>query len=130
MPDDAAWRWVSGLLLGIAIGAVAALLGVAGGELLIPTLIFLFGVDIYVAGTASVLVSLVMVPFALWRYVRLGMLRDGRGIATIAIPMGGGSMIGAVAGGLAVELVAPWLCKLILGVVLIISSIRVFARRD
>jgi uncharacterized membrane protein YfcA len=44
--------------------------------------------------------------------------------------MGGGSMIGAVAGGLAVGLVAPWLLKLILGVVLIVSSIRVFARRD
>jgi uncharacterized protein len=71
-----------------------------------------------------------MVCAGLWRYVRLGMLPDGRGIATIAIPMGGGSMIGAVAGGLAVGLVAPWLLKLILGVVLIVSSIRVFARRD
>jgi uncharacterized membrane protein YfcA len=43
LPNDAVWRSVSGLLLGIAIGAVAALLGVAGGELLIPTLMFVFG---------------------------------------------------------------------------------------
>src|SRR3954454_6693627 len=36
---------VAGVVVGFAIGIVAALLGVAGGELLIPTLILLFGAD-------------------------------------------------------------------------------------
>lgn len=44
---------VSGLMFGIVIGAVAALLGVAGGELLIPTLMLVHGADIRSAGTAS-----------------------------------------------------------------------------
>ena len=41
---------IAGALAGFAIGIVAALLGVAGGELLIPTLVLLFGVDLKLAG--------------------------------------------------------------------------------
>jgi uncharacterized membrane protein YfcA len=40
-----------GVIAGFAIGVVASLLGVAGGELLIPTLILLFGVDVKLAGS-------------------------------------------------------------------------------
>ncbi|MGR7026215.1 TSUP family transporter [Geodermatophilus sp. URMC 62] len=35
-----------GVAAGFAIGVVAALMGVAGGELLIPTIVLLFGIDI------------------------------------------------------------------------------------
>ncbi len=48
---------LSGAAAGFAIGVVAALLGVAGGELLIPTLVILFGVDIKLAGSLSLAVS-------------------------------------------------------------------------
>ena len=49
---------VAGLVAGFGIGAVAALLGVAGGELLIPTFVLLYGVDTKLAGSLSLLVSL------------------------------------------------------------------------
>jgi uncharacterized protein len=49
------------------IGAVAALLGVAGGELLIPTLILVYGADIRSAGTASLMISIVTVVSGLLR---------------------------------------------------------------
>ena len=88
VPDDAAWRSVSGLLLGIAIGAVAALLGVAGGELLIPTLMFVFGVDIYVAGTAALIISLLMVCVGLWRYHGFGALPDADALVATAFRWG------------------------------------------
>ena len=51
-------RWSAGVVAGFVIGIVAALLGVAGGELLIPTLVLLFGVDIKLAGSLSLAVSL------------------------------------------------------------------------
>ncbi|HJQ58429.1 MAG TPA: sulfite exporter TauE/SafE family protein, partial [Vineibacter sp.] len=44
---------VTGVMAGFAIGVVASLMGVAGGELLIPTLILLFGADVKLAGSLS-----------------------------------------------------------------------------
>ncbi|HBP1731097.1 TPA: TSUP family transporter, partial [Pseudomonas aeruginosa] len=38
-----------GVVVGFGIGVVAALMGVAGGELLIPTIVLLFGADIKLA---------------------------------------------------------------------------------
>jgi uncharacterized membrane protein YfcA len=42
-------QMVAGVVTGFAVGVVASLLGVAGGEPLIPTLILLFGVDVKLA---------------------------------------------------------------------------------
>jgi hypothetical protein len=36
---------VAGLAAGFAIGVVAAVMGVAGGELLIPTIVLLYGIE-------------------------------------------------------------------------------------
>ncbi|WP_329314425.1 sulfite exporter TauE/SafE family protein [Streptomyces sp. NBC_01262] len=47
-----------GVVAGFGIGVVAAIMGVAGGELLIPTIVLLFGLDIKTAGSLSLLVSL------------------------------------------------------------------------
>ena len=38
-------------MLGLVVGVVSSMLGVAGGELLIPSLVFIFGADIKIAGT-------------------------------------------------------------------------------
>jgi len=57
---------VAGVVAGFAIGIVAFLMGVAGGELLIPTLVLLFGADIKLAGSLSLTISLptMLVGFA------------------------------------------------------------------
>jgi len=46
-----------GAAFGVGIGLVSSVLGIAGGELLIPTLLFIFGADIRTAGSASLLIS-------------------------------------------------------------------------
>src|SRR5215471_4171914 len=59
-------QMVAGVIAGFIIGIVAALVGVAGGELLIPTIVLLFGADIKLAGSLSLAVSLptMLVGFA------------------------------------------------------------------
>ncbi len=47
-----------GVVVGFAIGVVAALMGVAGGELPIPTIILMFDIDIKIAGSPSLAISL------------------------------------------------------------------------
>ena len=61
---------LAGVVAGFAIGVVASLLGVAGGELLIPTLILLFGVDLKLAGSLSLAVSLPTLVAGFTRYRR------------------------------------------------------------
>jgi uncharacterized protein len=63
-------RLTAGIVAGFAIGIVAALLGVAGGELLIPTLILLFGADIKLAGSLALAVSLPTMLVGFARYSR------------------------------------------------------------
>ncbi|WP_276947163.1 sulfite exporter TauE/SafE family protein, partial [Haematobacter massiliensis] len=59
-------QMAAGVILGFGIGIVASLMGVAGGELLIPTLVLLFGANIKLAGSLSLAVSLptMLVGFA------------------------------------------------------------------
>ena len=113
---------------GVLIGIVSSTLGVAGGELIIPTLILIFGVGVKIAGTASVMISLPAVSIGLLRYYHTGRLFDWRAFKLIVSPMALGSVIGSIAGGLLFGLVSSTLLKLILGLVLIGSALQMFVR--
>ncbi len=126
LPEIKAIRIAAGFSFGLLIGLVSSLLGVAGGELIIPTLIFGYGVDIRTAGTASLLISLPTILTGMSRYARKGAYSDNRQISGTVAPMGAGSVLGAVIGGLLVQAVPAQALKLILGIVLIISAYRVF----
>jgi uncharacterized protein len=65
IPAGAAFHFGAGFSLGIIIGLVSSILGVAGGELLIPTMMFIFGADIKTAGTASIVISVCVVTSGL-----------------------------------------------------------------
>src|SRR5262245_41970147 len=72
LPANDLLHFSVGLAFGIAIGLVSSILGVAGGELLIPVLLFVFGADIRTAGSASLLISVGFVVTSLWHYWRMG----------------------------------------------------------
>ena len=75
-------------------------MGVAGGELLIPTIVLLYGVDIKIAGSLSLAVSLPTMLVAFARYSRdasFAVLAQQRGFV---LAMAAGSIAGAVLGGL------------------------------
>jgi uncharacterized membrane protein YfcA len=126
VPDGLSVRIASGLVFGVAIGLVSSMLGVAGGEMIIPTLVFAFGVDIKTAGTASLLVSLPTVLSGMGRYAARGAYADPEPLRTTVAPMAIGSVIGAVIGGLLAGAVPPAALKIGLGVVLIWSAQRIF----
>lgn len=122
------WRSVAGILFGLAIGLVSSLLGVAGGELIIPTFVFAFGADIKTAGTASLLVSLPTVVVGILRYSSRGAFADRRALADTVTPMSLGSVIGAILGGMLVGLVPTSILKIGLGLILNISAFRTFRK--
>src|SRR5215211_5653911 len=126
LPDALPVRIIAAALFGLGIGVVSSLLGVAGGELIIPTLLFAFGADIKAAGTASLLISLPTVAVGVVRHQRLHAFAERQDVTQTVAPMGVGSVVGAVAGGLLVGFVSPAVLKVVLGAILIISAVRIF----
>ncbi|RDI35349.1 sulfite exporter TauE/SafE family protein [Lentzea flaviverrucosa] len=115
---------VSGVAAGFGIGVVAAIMGVAGGELLIPTIVLLYGVDIKTAGSLSLLVSLPTMLVAFARYSHddsFSVLRQNMRFAGVMVA---GSITGALLGGLLLGVVPDLVLIPALAVVLLISSIK------
>lgn len=121
-----AWQVTAGVVAGVAIGVVAALMGVAGGELLIPTIVLLYALDIKVAGSLSLAISLPTMLVAFARYSRdqsFSVLSANKGFL---IAMAAGSVGGVVVGGLLLSVVPSLLIVPLLAVLLVVSAIKVW----
>ena len=116
----------AGVAAGFAIGVVASMLGVAGGELLIPTIVLLFGADIKLAGSLSLAVSLPTMIVGLARYSRdrsFEVLGAERRFLAI---MAAGSLLGAFLGGRLLGVVPEAVLLPILAAILVWSSVKVW----
>ncbi|WP_409049019.1 sulfite exporter TauE/SafE family protein (plasmid) [Proteus mirabilis] len=117
---------IAGVISGFFIGIVAALLGVAGGELLIPTIVILFGVDIKLAGSLSLMISLPTMIVGFSRYTNADAIQILKKERPLFVWMVIGSVIGAAIGGLLVGLFPVKALMMLLGVILLISAIKTF----
>lgn len=129
VPAEPGWQTSAGIALGLCIGTVSTFLGVAGGELLIPALIFIFGADIHTAGSAVLFISIPTVCMGLFRYGRMGLLPGRSTLLRIGLPMGVESFVGAAAGGAFAGTTSAEALKLLLGVILSAAAFKAFWRR-
>jgi uncharacterized protein len=117
---------IAGVVAGFVIGVVAALLGVAGGELLIPTLLLLFGVDVKLAGSLSLAVSLPTMIVGFARYSRdrsFAVLGRNR---VFVLTMAAGSIVGSFIGGQLLGWVPSTLLLPVLAAILVASAVKVW----
>ncbi len=117
---------IAGVVAGFAIGVFAAVLGVAGGELLIPTLVLLFGADIKLAGSLSLAVSLPTMLVGFTRYSQdqsFSVLGRNR---LFVLVMAFGSIVGSYIGGLLLGIVPSAILLPVLAVILVISAVKVW----
>jgi uncharacterized membrane protein YfcA len=122
--SQGSFQMLAGLLAGFGIGVVASLLGVAGGELIIPTLILLFGVDIKLAGSMSLVISLPTMLVGFSRYSLDGsfsILRKERRFLTAMVT---GSIAGAFIGGQLLRFVDGSVLLPLLSAVLLFSAYK------
>ncbi|MGW7439261.1 sulfite exporter TauE/SafE family protein [Streptomyces sp. NPDC054849] len=118
-----------GVAAGFGIGVVAAIMGVAGGELLIPTIVLLFGEGIRTAGSLSLLVSLPTMLVAFARYSRDGSFAVLGADLRFTMIMAAGSIGGAVLGGLLLGVFPDLVLIPALAVILLVSALKL-ARHD
>lgn len=118
--------YLAGALAGLAIGIVASLMGVAGGELLIPTLVLLFGLEIRLAGSLSLAVSLptMLVGFARYSQDRsFAVLGSHKGFVVI---MAAGSIVGTLIGARLLGFTSGVILYPLLALILAISAVKVW----
>ena len=122
-------QMLAGVGAGFVIGVVAALMGVAGGELLIPTLVLLFGVDIKLAGSLSLAVSLPTMLVGFARYSRdrsFVVLAENRGFVLV---MAAGSILGTFIGGQLLGFIPNFVLLPLLAVILVLSAVKVWTHK-
>jgi len=117
---------VAGVAAGFVIGIVASLLGVAGGEFLIPTLILLFGAEVKLAGSLSLAVSLPTMLVGFARYSRDQSFSVLRANWQFMLAMAIGSIVGTFIGGSLLGVVPNSILLPGLAVILVISAVEIW----
>jgi uncharacterized membrane protein YfcA len=130
LPSTVPIRIAAGLLSGLLIGAISSVLGVAGGEVIIPTLVFGYGIPVKAAGSLSMFISLPTVLAGIIRHARHGAFANRAVALEIILPMSIGAIGGASVGGLLVGIAPAAVIKMGLGILLICSAWKVFAGRE
>ncbi|PLX21993.1 sulfite exporter TauE/SafE family protein [Candidatus Parcubacteria bacterium] len=117
-----------GFIAGLGIGIISSLLGVAGGELLIPTIILLYGTDIKLAGTLSLAISLPTLIVSLFKYHKNNRLIEVLTFKNIIIFMALGSILGAFLGSLLFGIVNALFIEAGLSFILLFSAYKLFKK--
>jgi uncharacterized membrane protein YfcA len=125
---DSVWRFPVAIAAGLLVGAISSLLGVAGGEFVIPILIFVFAADIRTAGTASVLISIPVVLTGVARHWLTGHYRSQSLLVYLVLPMAIGSGIGALLGGYLAASAPTDALRVALAAVLAISAVKLWTK--
>ncbi|WP_353430135.1 TSUP family transporter [Paracoccus denitrificans] len=104
-------------------------MGVAGGELLIPTLVLLFGADIKLAGSLSLAVSLPTMLVGFARYSRdQSFAVLGRNKQFLMV-MAAGSIVGTFIGGMLLGIIPGGVLLPALALILLVSAVKVWRHK-
>lgn len=113
-----------GFVAGIVIGIFSSMLGVAGGELIIPTIILVFAINIKLAGSLSLAISIPTIIMGLFKYRSQQRLQEVKSEQRFIVSMGSGSILGAFIGSHLLRYVASSLLYVILGMILLLSAFK------
>ena len=120
---------IAGLIAGALIGIVAAFMGVAGGELLIPTIVLLYGIDIKLAGSLSLAVSLPTMLVAFARYSQDASFQILSANKAFVLTMAAGSILGTLLGAALLTAIPSGAIVPALVLILLVSAATVWAHR-
>ena len=123
---DSWFLTVAGVFAGFVIGSIAAFLGVAGGELTIPTLVILFGLEVTLAGSLSLVISLPTMAIGLARYSQDNSFRVITDNRRFTLVMAAGSVVGTFIGSRMLDVIPHSSLIPLLAVILGVSAIKLW----
>lgn len=121
-------RWVLAAFAAFPIAIASGVLGVAGGEMRIPALLYVFGMPIKAAGTFSLMISIPTVAAGALTDRRLGGLPNAA--VRIGVLMGVASAAGVMVGAALLPYAERDLIKGTLGIVLLLATVNLICERD
>ena len=121
-------RWMLAGALAFAIAAISGVLGIAGGEMRIPVLLYLFGTPLVEAGTLSLMVSIPTVASGALADRRLGGIPNAA--LRVAVIMGVASAVGVLIGAALIPYASREMIKGAMGAVLLASAIRLTPKAE
>lgn len=103
------------------------MLGVAGGEMIIPTIVLLYSADIKLAGSLSLAISIPTIIMGLIKYHRHGKLSEIYAYRKFITWMALGSIVGALIGSYLLQFVSSSFLYILLGLILFISAFKLLS---
>jgi uncharacterized protein len=114
-----------GLLVGVVVGVISGIVGIGGGVLFIPALIWLFGMDQHKAQGTSL--GALLAPVGIFAFLEY--YRKGNADLRIALLLAGGFLIGGYFGAVAAQHVPELWLRRIFAIMLVLVGARMFFSR-
>jgi uncharacterized membrane protein YfcA len=112
--------WLGALILGLTAGTISGLLGIGGGLILIPALVYFFGLNQHQAqGTTLAMMVPPIGLLAAIKYYQEGNVKLGMAVFICL-----GFFVGALFGAMFVHKIPDALLKKIFGIVLFLASLK------
>jgi uncharacterized membrane protein YfcA len=118
------WSIALGCIAGVGIGIFSSMLGVAGGELIIPTIILVFALDIKLAGSLSLAISIPTILVGLFKYKNQARFKEISSEQSFILMMALGSIVGSFLGSYFLRFASSSFLHKLLGIILLLSAFK------
>jgi hypothetical protein len=116
--------WLA-LLVGVVVGMVSGVVGIGGGVLFIPALVWLFGMNQYRAQGTSL--GALLAPVGIFAFLEY--YRRGNADLHIALLLGAGFLVGGYFGAVGAQHISELWLRRIFAVMLVLVGARMFFTR-
>lgn len=123
-------RLLLGFGAGVVIGVFSSMLGVAGGEIIIPTIVLVYSTDIKLAGSLSLAISIPTIVMGIIKYHRQRKLSEVFAHREIVVWMAFGSILGSLVGSYLLRFVSSSFLYILLGLILFTSALKLLSHQQ
>src|SRR5438270_11243665 len=120
------WRLLLGIAIGLAVGVISGLIGVGGGIVMVPALIFAFGMDQKMAQGTSL--AMLLPPTGILAFMRY--YNEGQADLKLGLVMPVGVFIGGYFGGHWAQQIPNAVLRRAFAALLVVIAVKLFREKE